>query len=109
MTGLPDHAAIDWPERPDTSALDAEWVAVIERMRDEEAEALCTACAAVRSASHRRCSRCHREQPLASFPRCKSRPLGYGYLCLTCKRAENAQTNAERKRRQFRAILGRAS
>lgn len=74
-----------------------------------EAPKMCRSCAAVEGPTVRRCYRCKSVKPLLEFCRDAGKPYGFNYLCRDCKAAASRGERQARKRRQFRAILGRAS
>jgi hypothetical protein len=75
---------------------------LIEKAREGE-PVRCSACEAISTVT-RRCSRCGRVAALASgvFARDRSKFLGFGHLCRSCKRAENIAAGLRRKQRAWR-------
>ena len=87
----------------------AEMVERIEAARREEAPPCCPTCGStVPDIRVRQCYRCHEIKLLSAFSRHSGQPLGRGYICQPCAQADNRAYRLEKKRAQFRQILGRA-
>lgn len=81
-------------------------VSRIEAARMEDAPACCPTCGSSAAPLRRCVGPCGEALPLTAFSRNRSKPLGRGYLCRTC---DSQRVSREKKRRQFRRMLGRAS